>query len=202
MCFFDKSNLIYIFDSVRLYVSNGRPQFSTDLDQIWRAASLYLQMVTMGFFLQRNRATPEHQGQFLNASRRRNRSSYQPGPTCGQLAAAVDVRACRHSSDNSCGVKTTAVVSNAKACVCGLWDAHPIVVVAQRLVDWKLVAGQLNTVSGTNSTEFITHPTSTEQNHFNWTTCSQCLFTVRRLLKHTQNQQIVSISFKNQWSYN
>ena len=59
-------------------------------------------------------------------------------------------------------VATTAVVSNAKACVCGLWDAHPIVVVAQRLVDWKLVAGQLNTVSGTDSMEFITHPTSTD----------------------------------------
>jgi len=39
-----------------------------------------------------------------------------------------------------------------------LWDEHPIVVVAQRRVDWKLVAGQLNTVSGTNSMEFITHP--------------------------------------------
>ena len=59
-------------------------------------------------------------------------------------------------------VATTAVVSNDKACACGLWDEHPIVVVAQRLVDWKLLAGQLNTVSGTNSMEFITHPTSTD----------------------------------------
>ena len=116
MCFFDKSNLIYIFDSVRLYVSNGRPQFSTDLDQIWCAASLYLQMVTMGFFLQRNRATPEHQGQFLNASRRRNSSSYQPRPACGQLAAAVDERACRHSSDNNCGVKRQGLRVRAVGC--------------------------------------------------------------------------------------
>jgi len=53
-------------------------------------------------------------------------------------------------------VATTAVVSNDKACVCRLWDASPIVVVAQRLVD------QLNTVSGTNNMEFITHPTSSD----------------------------------------
>jgi len=33
----------------------------------------------------------------------------------------------------------------------------------------------------------------TQQNHVNWTTCSQCLFTVCRLLKHTQKQQIVSV---------
>jgi len=59
-------------------------------------------------------------------------------------------------------VATTAVVSNDKACVCRLWDASPIVVVAQRLVDWKPVADQLNTVSGTNNMEFITHPTSSD----------------------------------------
>jgi len=34
------SNLIYIFDSVHAYVPYGRPQCSTDLDRIWRAASL------------------------------------------------------------------------------------------------------------------------------------------------------------------
>jgi len=31
---------IYIFDFVRLDVPYDRPQSSTDLDQIWRAASL------------------------------------------------------------------------------------------------------------------------------------------------------------------
>jgi len=51
--------------------------------------------------------------------------------------AAVEERSC---SDNSCSV------SNDKARVCGLWDACPIVVVAQRPVDWRLAAGQLNTV--------------------------------------------------------
>ena len=38
---------------------------------------------------------------------------------------------CRHSGDNSCGV------SNDKARIRGLWDARPIVVVAQRPVDWR-----------------------------------------------------------------
>jgi len=35
---------------------------------------------------------------------------------------------------------TTAAVSNDKARVCGLWDARPIVVVAQRPVDWRLAS--------------------------------------------------------------
>jgi len=47
---------------------------------------------------------------------------------------------CRHSSDNRCGI------SNDNVRVCGLWDAHPIVVVAQWPVDWRLAGGQLNTV--------------------------------------------------------
>jgi len=41
---------------------------------------------------------------------------------------------CRHSGDNSCGV------SHDKARVCGLWDAHPIVVVAQRPINWRLAS--------------------------------------------------------------
>ena len=47
---------------------------------------------------------------------------------------------CRHSGDNSHSV------SNDKTRVCGLWDARPVVVMAQRAVDWRLAAGQLNTV--------------------------------------------------------
>jgi len=31
-------------------------------------------------------------------------------------------------------------VSNDKASICGLWDACPIVVVAQRPVDWRLAS--------------------------------------------------------------
>jgi len=41
-------------------------------------------MVTRELFLQRNRATPEHRGQFSNASRRGSSSSYQPRPACGR----------------------------------------------------------------------------------------------------------------------
>jgi len=52
--------------------------------------------------------------------------------------AAVEERAC---SDNSCSV------SNDKARVCGLWDACPIVVVAQRPVDWR-PANSTRCVSG------------------------------------------------------
>ena len=70
------THLIYIFDSVCLYVSNGQPQFSTDLDQMWHAASLLPPNGDVGVILQRNRTMPEHRGQFLNASR--SGSSYQP----------------------------------------------------------------------------------------------------------------------------
>jgi len=95
-----------------------------------------LQMVTRGLFLQRNRATPEHRGQFSNAScKGSSSSSYQPRPcNVWPTTISVDGRACSYG------------VSNDKAGVCGLWDACPIVVVAQRPIDWRLAAGQLNTL--------------------------------------------------------
>jgi len=58
------------------------------------------------------------------------------GGGCAPGSAAYDGRARR---DNSSGV------SNDEARVCGLCGACPIVVVAQRPVDWR-PAGQLNTV--------------------------------------------------------
>lgn len=70
------TSIIYIFDSVCFYVSNGQPQFSTDLDQMWHAASLLPPNGDAWIILQRNRTMPEHRGQFLNASR--SGSSYQP----------------------------------------------------------------------------------------------------------------------------
>ena len=54
------------------------------------------------------------------------------GRACSRAVdPGIPIPRCRHSGDNSCGV------SNDKARVCGLWDARPIVVVAQRPVDWR-----------------------------------------------------------------
>ena len=93
--------------------------------------------------MQRNRATPEHRGQFSNSSRKGRGSSYQPRPcNVRPAAAAVDGRACRrgprhsnprcrHSGDNSCGVSND---KRSTSTVCGLWDACRSTV--QRPVDW------------------------------------------------------------------
>jgi len=48
--------------------------------------------------------------------------------TSWPTTTSVDGRACSYG------------VSNDKAGVCGLWDACPIVVVAQRPVDWRLAS--------------------------------------------------------------
>ena len=61
-----------------------------------------LQTVTRGLFLQRNRATPEHRGQFSNAScKGSSSSSYQPRPcNVWPTTISVDGRACSYGVSN------------------------------------------------------------------------------------------------------